>query len=142
MHSALLSVSAVLRNLTPIRALPSPVGLVQSPCTTDPSLLWFTLGLETNSRLCRQVLTPISSTADVERVQGVETVGLEHQTDVSGLAHRVRDGLREVHSHKFRVADRHAADNAPLPEHRACGVGVDVDALGATLVAERDSQRE
>ena len=34
MHSALLSVSAVLRNLTPIRALPSPVGLVQSPCTT------------------------------------------------------------------------------------------------------------
>ena len=63
MHSALLSVSAVLRNLTPIRALPSPVGLVQSPCTTDPSLLWFTLGLETNSRLCRQVLTPISSAA-------------------------------------------------------------------------------
>ena len=35
MHSALLSVSAVLRNLTPIRALPSPVGLVQSPCTTN-----------------------------------------------------------------------------------------------------------
>ena len=34
MHSALLSLSAVLRNLTPIRALPSPVGLVQSPCTT------------------------------------------------------------------------------------------------------------
>ena len=36
-HSALLSVSAVLRNLTPIRALPSPVGLVQSPCITGRS---------------------------------------------------------------------------------------------------------
>ena len=52
MHSAMLMVSAVLRILTPNWGLPSPVGLVQSPCITDPSLLWFTLGLETDSQFC------------------------------------------------------------------------------------------
>ena len=34
MHSAMLMVSAVLRILTPNWGLPSPVGLVQSPCIT------------------------------------------------------------------------------------------------------------